>query len=51
MLYIDYTPRGSRIPVFSVKGKCPGPLDDGGLMIYLYESTLKVVVYVNKLVN
>ena len=25
-----YTPRGIRIPVSSVKGKCPWPLDDGG---------------------
>ena len=24
------TPRGIRIPVTSVKGKCPRPLDDGG---------------------
>ena len=26
-----YTPRGIRIPVASVKGRCPRPLDDGGL--------------------
>ena len=25
------TPKGSRIPVASVKGRCPRPLDDGGL--------------------
>ena len=25
------TPKGIRIPVASVKGKCPWPLDDGGL--------------------
>ena len=24
------TPKGIRIPVASVKGKCPRPLDDGG---------------------
>ena len=24
------TPKGIRIPVTSVKGKCPRPLDDGG---------------------
>ena len=24
------TPRGIRIPVTSVKGRCPRPLDDGG---------------------
>lgn len=28
------TPKGSRIPVCSVKGSCPGPLDDGGEMLY-----------------
>ena len=27
------TPRGIRIPVTSVKGKCPRPLDDGGSFI------------------
>ena len=26
------TPRGIRIPVASVKGMCPRPLDDGGLV-------------------
>lgn len=25
------TPKGIRIPVASVKGRCPSPLDDGGL--------------------
>lgn len=25
------TPRGSRIPVFSLKERCPKPLDDGGI--------------------
>ena len=29
MLFYN-TPRGIRIPVTSVKGKCPRPLDDGG---------------------
>ena len=28
------TPKGIRIPVASVKGKCPGPLDDGGISVY-----------------
>ncbi len=28
------TPKGSRIPVCSVKGSCPGPLDDGGEILY-----------------
>ncbi len=27
---ITDTPRGIRIPVSSVKGRCPRPLDDGG---------------------
>ena len=27
------TPRGIRIPVTSVKGRCPRPLDDGGLFV------------------
>ncbi len=27
----EYTPKGIRIPVASVKGRCPRPLDDGGL--------------------
>lgn len=30
-IFSKYTPRGIRIPVFSVKGRCPGPLDDGGV--------------------
>ena len=25
------TPKGIRIPVASVKGRCPRPLDDGGM--------------------
>ena len=29
-----FTPRGIRIPVFSVKGRCPRPLDDGGFWGY-----------------
>ena len=29
--YKCITPRGIRIPVASVKGRCPRPLDDGGL--------------------
>ena len=32
---INNTPRGSRIPVSSVKGRCPRPLDDGGMSLYL----------------
>ena len=30
------TPRGVRIPVSSVKGRCPGPLDDGGYIDILF---------------
>ena len=26
----SFTPKGIRIPVSSVKGRCPRPLDDGG---------------------
>jgi hypothetical protein len=36
------TPKGIRIPVTSVKGRCPRPLDDGGLL----QSTItKVTTY------
>ena len=28
--FVTITPRGIRIPVTSVKGRCPRPLDDGG---------------------
>ena len=31
-----YTPKGIRIPVASVKGRCPRPLDDGGLPKRVY---------------
>jgi hypothetical protein len=27
------TPKGIRIPVCSVKGSCPRPLDDGGILM------------------
>ena len=37
------TPRGIRIPVTSVKGKCPRPLDDGGKDLYIHN-----VIYVIK---
>ena len=30
ILNLKYTPKGIRIPVCSVKGSCPRPLDDGG---------------------
>ncbi len=32
-LFFD-TPKGIRIPVASVKGRCPRPLDDGGLFFF-----------------
>ncbi len=35
---INNTPRGSRIPVSSVKGRCPRPLDDGGMSLYCYNN-------------
>jgi hypothetical protein len=43
----DLTPRGIRIPVSSVKGRCPGPLDDGGFLFFFcvensYLSFLKI---------
>ena len=39
------TPKGIRIPVTSVKGRCPRPLDDGGLYdMILYD----IIVIVNK---
>ena len=30
MIIFNITPKGSRIPVCSVKVSCPRPLDDGG---------------------
>ena len=30
LMYSIITPKGIRIPVCSVKGSCPRPLDDGG---------------------
>lgn len=37
------TPRGSRIPVASLKERCPDPLDDRGRQELYYESDPKVV--------
>jgi len=42
-----FTPRGIRIPVSSVKGRCPRPLDDGGL----YINTINIVLYLYLFVN
>ncbi len=35
-LLFTHTPRGIRIPVASVKGRCPRPLDDGGVGIAFF---------------
>jgi hypothetical protein len=35
-LLILITPKGIRIPVCSVKGSCPRPLDDGGSQLTNY---------------
>ena len=35
-MFLLTTPKGIRIPVCSVKGSCPRPLDDGGT--YLFEA-------------
>ena len=37
-LSFTHTPRGSRIPVASVKGRCPRPLDDGGVGIAFFST-------------
>ncbi len=33
------TPKGIRIPVCSVKGSCPRPLDDGGSILYFHQQS------------
>jgi hypothetical protein len=38
------TPRGIRIPVTSVKGKCPRPLDDGGISNYDHIVVLETAI-------
>ncbi len=35
------TPKGIRIPVASVKGRCPRPLDDGGLCLFAFLNLAK----------
>lgn len=34
--FFDNTPRGIRIPVASLKERCPRPLDDGGFNPHIY---------------
>jgi hypothetical protein len=42
------TPRGIRIPVASVKGRCPRPLDDGGVSLALFRiAKLNTIVNTN----
>ena len=36
-----YTPKGIRIPVTSVKGRCPRPLDDGGNETCIWKKQLE----------
>ena len=43
------TPKGIRIPVASVKGRCPRPLDDGGLFFRTFISVESVPVSVKSL--
>ena len=31
---LNGTPKGIRIPVYTVKGCCPRPLDDGGIRLF-----------------
>ena len=44
------TPRGIRIPVSSVKGRCPRPLDDGGRES-LFVVLTKIIKYLEDFVN
>ena len=44
------TPRGIRIPVTSVKGRCPRPLDDGGFFYYK-NMVLNITSIVNRFPN
>jgi|NorSeaMetagenome_1021524.scaffolds.fasta_scaffold31638_1 hypothetical protein len=38
----NITPKGIRIPVASVKGRCPEPLDDGGLRSKRYDIVILI---------
>ena len=39
--FILTTPKGIRIPVTSVKGRCPRPLDDGGNETCIWKKQLE----------
>lgn len=41
------TPRGIRIPVTSVKGRCPRPLDDGGVINHYTHPVMYLIVTFN----
>ncbi len=41
-----YTPKGIRIPVASVKGRCPRPLDDGGLVCLTFTNLANIFGFV-----
>ena len=45
--FVTITPRGIRIPVTSVKGRCPRPLDDGGFfqrfLLYYFNRDLSIM--------
>lgn len=49
MIVFD-TPRGIRIPVASVKGRCPRPLDDGGVS-FTFTRLEKIATGVNYFLN
>ena len=44
------SPKGIRTPVASVKGRCPWPLDDGGLNVNTVNIVLHLYLFVNGLV-
>ena len=35
-------PRGTRTPVFGVRGRCPGPLDDGDVWPHLISVNISI---------
>ena len=46
-IFLYGTPKGIRIPVYTVKGCCPRPLDDGGLDYFLSEKTNNPIISFN----